>query len=99
MAYDLSLVKLEVVQQVSMVPAACPQCDQSLSVPGHDLRTSVRCPRCRAVLALADIVSRGTPIVPAFTLSSAAGLTIEVLRERRPANEPAPPPSERRAVD
>jgi hypothetical protein len=59
------------VHQGSTVPAACPRCDQALAVPGYDLSSAIRCPRCRSVLALADIVSRRTPLVPAITLSSA----------------------------
>jgi hypothetical protein len=57
------------VQELLTVPAACPQCAQKLRVPGQNLKSVVRCPRCRSVLALADIVSRDTPILPAWTLS------------------------------
>src|SRR5690348_1977417 len=60
----------ETVQEQQLVSAYCPHCAQSLAVPGQNLRTCVRCPRCREVLSLEAIVSRQTPLVPAHTWSS-----------------------------
>jgi hypothetical protein len=83
------------VQELQLVSAACPHCAQSLAVPGQNLRTCVRCPRCREVLSLEAIVSRKTPIVPAFTWSSiglARGADGARPRERAPRKDAAEAP-------